>query len=389
MANQLPNELIVEILSRLPSKSLIRFQSVCKSWRSLITSTEFRLVHFHNFNKPNPRYLVRRFELRENREVYTVYLDDQLFTLDADAQIKFPFHTTKDEVILWNPSVRRNVTLIPPIFPNSYWKDLHLVLGFGYDTVSDDYKVVRVAYDGLFFSSRPHVEIYTVKTAVWRVVTFPDDLHCFFICPNQSQVFFNGSVHWIASSDPMPDVSRYSIMTFDMSTEGFGEIEFPKDLPLLPTTKVVVTVVGEFLGVIYTCGFNPSWSRSSNHVIWAMKEYKNPASWTIMHNLDYPDKNVGRVLHVRNNGDLITESGCGDLTIYNRETCHYVYTSSMTIMLEDTLFVDRYQESLALLDAERDAVLDEARVEEGHDERFDDESLARYEARYLIQLFGE
>ncbi|KAJ9535307.1 hypothetical protein OSB04_un001586 [Centaurea solstitialis] len=375
MANQLPNELIVEILSRLPSKSLIRFQSVCKSWRSLITSTEFRLMHFHNFNKPNPRYLVRRFELRENREVYIVYLDDQHFTLDADAQIKFPFRITSPRMYCYG--------II------GYWKDLHLVLGFGYDTVSDDYKVVRVAYDGLFFSSRPHVEIYTVKTAVWRVVTFPDDLRCFFICPNQSQVFFNGSVHWIASSDPMPDVSRYSIMTFDMSTEGFGEIELPKDLPLLPTTKVVVTVVGEFLGVIYTCGFNPSWSRSSNHVIWAMKEYKNPTSWTIMHNLDYPDKNVGRVLHVRNNEDLITESGCGDLTIYNHETCHYVYTSSMRIMLEDTLFVDRYQESLALLDAERDAVLYEARVEEGRDEGFDDESLARYEARYLIQLFGE
>ncbi|KAJ9535772.1 hypothetical protein OSB04_un001072 [Centaurea solstitialis] len=417
MANQLPNELIVEILSRLPSKSLIRFQSVCKSWRSLIASTEFRLVHFHNFNKPNP-YLVRRFELRENREVYTVYLDDQLFTLDADAQIKFPFRftsprmycygiigccygvvclcnedTTKDEVILRNPSVRRNVTLIPPIFPNSYWNDLHLVLGFGYDTVSDDYKVefisiISTNYD-FSFVLLSQIEIYTAKTAVWRVVTFPDDLCCFFICPNQSQVFFNGSVHWIASSDPMPDVSRYSIMTFDMSTEGFGEIELPKDLSLLQTTKVVVTVVGEFLGVIYTCGFNPSWSRSSNHVIWAMKEYKNPTSWTIMHNLDYPDKNVGRVLHVRNNGDLITKSGRGDLTIYNRETCHYVYTSSMRIMLEDTLFVDRYQESLALLDAERDAVLDEARVEEGQDEGFDDESLARYEARYLIQLFGE
>ncbi|KAJ9558531.1 hypothetical protein OSB04_013145 [Centaurea solstitialis] len=361
MANQLPNELIVEILSRLPSKSLIRFQSVCKSWRSLITSTEFRLMHFHNFNKPNPRYLVRRFELRENREVYTVYLDDQLFMptprLNSPSVLPVREYTTKDEVILWNPAVRRNVTLIPPIFPNSYWKDLYLVLGFGYDTVSDDYKVVRVAYDGLFFSSRPHVEIYTVKTAVWRVVTFPDDLCCFFICPNHS---YTGTLIALRSTFRnersrigynrhhlircLMFHARYSIMTFDMSTEGFGEIELPKDLPLLPTTKVVVTVVGEFLG---------------------------------------------RVLQVRNNEDLITESGCGDLTIYNRETCHYVYTSSMRIMLEDTLFVDRYQESLALLDAERDAILDEAKVEEGQDERFDDESLARYEARYLIQLFGE
>ncbi|KAJ9558528.1 hypothetical protein OSB04_013142 [Centaurea solstitialis] len=270
MATQLPNERVVEILSGLPSKSLICFQSMCKSWWSLISSTEFRLMHFHNFNKPNPRYLVRRFELRENREVYTVHLDDQHFTLDADAQIKFPFRisspniysygiigcchgvvcfcnddTTKDEVILWNPSVRRNLTLIPPIFPNSYWYDLFLVLGFGYDTVSDDYKVVRVA---MMYSSSP-LDL--------TVVTFPDDLRCFFILPNQSQVFFNGFVHWIAS-DPIPDVSYYSIMTFDMSTKCFGEIELPKDLVRVPTTKVVITIVEEFLDSIFVDRYQES-----------------------------------------------------------------------------------------------------------------------------------
>ncbi|KVI00591.1 F-box domain, cyclin-like protein [Cynara cardunculus var. scolymus] len=160
MASRLPNVLIVEILSRLPSKSLLRFRSVCKSWLSLISSTEFR----------------------HNKEVYTVHLDDQQFTLDAEAPIKFPFKivgpdiycytiigccngvvclcndNTTEEVILWNPSVRRNITLVPSIFPNNYWYKLILVLGFGYDTMSDDYKVVRVAYDGLFFA-RPHVSV--------------------------------------------------------------------------------------------------------------------------------------------------------------------------------------------------------------------------------------
>ncbi|XP_024984658.1 F-box/kelch-repeat protein At3g23880-like isoform X2 [Cynara cardunculus var. scolymus] len=400
MASLIPDELIVEILSRLPSKSLLRFRSVCKSWLSLISSTEFRLMHFHNFNKPNPRHLLRRFELRENKEVYTVHLDDQHFTVDAEAPIKFPFkivgpdiycykiigccngvvclcnaNTTDEEVILWNPSVRRNITLVPPIFPNNYWYELILVLGFGYDTTSDDYKVVRVANDGLFFFARPHVEIYTVKTAVWRAVTFPDDLRCFSILPNQSQVFFNGSLHWIAC-DPMLEVSDYSIMTFDMSTELFGEIQLPNDLELESMTEVVVTVVEEFLGVIYSCRHSSSWWGSSTYVIWAMKEYKNPATWTKMHTMYYPDEDVGRALQVRSNGDLITVSNYGDVTIYNREMCHYVYTSSMGLMLADSIFFERYQESLALLDAEHDA-LDEERVEEGHDEGFDDEWLAR------------
>ena len=54
---------------------------------------------------------------------------------------------------------------------------------------------------------------------------FPNDLRSFYIHENWSQMFSNGSVHWIAW-DPTPKASHYSIMTFDISTELFGEIQF-------------------------------------------------------------------------------------------------------------------------------------------------------------------
>uniref|UniRef100_A0A251U1I1 Putative F-box domain-containing protein n=1 Tax=Helianthus annuus TaxID=4232 RepID=A0A251U1I1_HELAN len=41
MSDNIPFELQSEIMKRLPAESLIRFRSVCKSWKSLIHSSDF------------------------------------------------------------------------------------------------------------------------------------------------------------------------------------------------------------------------------------------------------------------------------------------------------------------------------------------------------------
>src|SRR3954466_4024546 len=42
----LPLELIIEILLKLPVKTLLRFRCVCKSWLSLISNNSFATSHF-------------------------------------------------------------------------------------------------------------------------------------------------------------------------------------------------------------------------------------------------------------------------------------------------------------------------------------------------------
>ena len=55
--NLLPHELMVEILLRLPVKSLIRFKSVSKPWRSLISDTHFTKSHLDLAAAPTNRFL--------------------------------------------------------------------------------------------------------------------------------------------------------------------------------------------------------------------------------------------------------------------------------------------------------------------------------------------
>lgn len=328
MAVQLPDELIVEILSILPAKSLLRCRLVCKSWLSLITSTKFKLMHLHNFNKLNPRYFVRRLDWFARQDWFCVHFDNEAFTLDRGTQIEFPFFRSRvnlcfrivgccngvvclsdddedtsslDMIILWNPSIRRKLTLTLPMFYSIESEESFAVLGFGYDKMSDDYKVVSLAYDDCSLI-RPQVEVYTMKTGIWREVMFPNNLPCFYVRPSWSQIFSNGCVHWIAS-DPTPGVSHYSILTFDISTELFGEIQLPE---FLAKEFLMVSVVGESLVVIHSSNRNVHRLESgSTYMVWVMKEYKNPTSWTLIYCMHYPDIDIGKPLTLRKNGNMI------------------------------------------------------------------------------------
>ncbi|XVF61446.1 hypothetical protein PTKIN_Ptkin08bG0130200 [Pterospermum kingtungense] len=51
----IPQDITDEILPRLPVKSLVRFECVCKSWRSLITSPPFTRNHFKRAMSHNPK----------------------------------------------------------------------------------------------------------------------------------------------------------------------------------------------------------------------------------------------------------------------------------------------------------------------------------------------
>ncbi|CAM9002585.1 unnamed protein product [Rhodiola kirilowii] len=49
---ELPHDVIVDILSRLPCKSLVKFRCVSKQWNSLIRSHKFAKLQFSTVTDP-------------------------------------------------------------------------------------------------------------------------------------------------------------------------------------------------------------------------------------------------------------------------------------------------------------------------------------------------
>ena len=56
----IPNDLVEEILSRLPVKSLMRFKCISKAWHTLISSHQFAKSHFQRASQ-NPNLLMLIF----------------------------------------------------------------------------------------------------------------------------------------------------------------------------------------------------------------------------------------------------------------------------------------------------------------------------------------
>ncbi|CAL5336658.1 unnamed protein product [Camellia sinensis] len=82
MSDYIPNELIIEILVRLPVQSLLRFTSVCKSWHSLITNPSFITKHLNLFSINLPGVLNKTLGFRQNGEVLLSTTNNWLISYD-------------------------------------------------------------------------------------------------------------------------------------------------------------------------------------------------------------------------------------------------------------------------------------------------------------------
>ncbi|KAL2251273.1 F-box protein CPR30 [Sesamum indicum] len=365
MADYFPTELLIEILLRLPVKSLIRFTAVCKSWHALITSPSF--ISSHLSNTRNHTLLARRYDKHDKRERYSLLevAEGGPFAVKSSSELGFPFKSQigyfrivgscdglvclsddffanpSQPVILWNPSVRNHVILpkptINPTAPHIF------VLGFG--VAAHDYKVVRLVYcrklDDFGFILPPQIEVFSLKTGRWRRVRRVDvrlQVLEFMWC----QTFLNGVVHWIAYESTNDDSTRSSILAFRVGDEVFDEMKLPTELAREPVTNLCISLIGESLGVLKY--YREAGNESCD--VWMMKEYGAEESWTKLYRIDLFN-GIEKVVAFWKNGEALVALQGLELAAYNQETKQ---TKELGIYgTTRSFYVDNYVESLLLM----------------------------------------
>uniref|UniRef100_A0A5B6ZAI8 F-box domain-containing protein n=1 Tax=Davidia involucrata TaxID=16924 RepID=A0A5B6ZAI8_DAVIN len=367
MSDFVPPDLLIEILTKVPVKSLLRFTCVCKSWYSLITNPIFITAHLNQTianNKKNSRsLLLRHYSKNDKKEHYTLHHDDETFG-DKFLELEFPFKSQlgffrivgscngllclcddlfgdTHTIILWNPSIRKSVNLPMPSKPQ--WPNM-FVLGFGVNPATNDYKVVRIVYykEYLYrYKVPPEVEIYTLSTGSWRSVSSAAPSYC-MVEFMWSQVFVNGAVHWIAYDLRVVGGFHSLIVSFDMGNEVFGEMMLPDALAGQHAINLSITVLEESLAVFkYDKQIG-----TESCCIWVMKEYGVAESWTRMVTIDLPGA-LGSTVEFRKNGEVLLSTRDNMLASYDPKTQQIkdlgIHGNSRSF------YVDTYIESLFLL----------------------------------------
>ncbi|KAL9238214.1 hypothetical protein vseg_012671 [Gypsophila vaccaria] len=262
-AEHLHESVIVEILSWLPVRSLLRFKSVCKLWYAIISSPDFISKHLKNYYDKSHDwrgFFIAQYGLTQSEYLSTVMFVDETPRVLADEHLvdtpdrTFLIYGPCDGLYylydaisshyrraLWNPAINQ-LRLLPPLNPKpnhpentTFWAGENY--GFGYDVVSRDYKVVVIkgylSTIDYYFSDYPQsVFVYSLRNDSWRYcgdLCRIYDLNCY---NNTYYKFLNGCCYWLGYEYNLDDERRYAIVSFNMATDVFEEIILPDYMQL-------------------------------------------------------------------------------------------------------------------------------------------------------------
>ncbi|XP_068337260.1 putative F-box protein At5g62660 [Pyrus communis] len=307
--SELPNEIICfQILPRVPSKSLMRFTCVCKSWSSLVRNPSFVDAHqsFHRnklthlllttWNKatrqqhflsaqinqdgtPTPAIHLLNLPMASDHRLYNVQSTNGLVCLYL-SNTSSRHHTLAyldPPNFIFNPCTRESI-ILPHASP-TYCRS-HVTYHFGFSPLTNEYTVLQVQ------TFRPHhsiptdmtfmFKIFKLGTSLWRRLEVDRNDLPFepLQCPFEVQsVCISGAMHWMHLKESV-------VVVFDIGDEKFRVIPLPQDYVCFihrigyPMGESIRNVV-EVGGCLALIG-DKTLVRSQNMMaLWILKDYEN------------------------------------------------------------------------------------------------------------------
>ncbi|KAG7585244.1 F-box domain [Arabidopsis thaliana x Arabidopsis arenosa] len=233
-SEHIPLDLTIEILSRLPAKSVGRFRSVSKLWSAITTSQDF-------INSFATRSLTSRPSV-----LITVRKGDMLFVFSSPlhknsrfsclasyqfTNLKYGYYHRFDyvrgliflqgskQLDIWNPTVNRFFTL--PELEGTEDNNCNYLGGIlGYDQINGTYIVLRVIRE----SKICILTLGAQGQGSWRMITNGVPSH------KPSLRFggcINGVMYYVAFVD-VGDGFKNRIVSFNVRSEKFSQIKYPE-----------------------------------------------------------------------------------------------------------------------------------------------------------------
>lgn len=277
----LPQEIILNILSRLPVTSILQCNLVCRAWLNLAQNSLLASMHFPRPGENAP-CLILHCDYPIQNQLYSLELWSHNGKNQRVNKICVPtlpefdvVESCKGLLCLYDSSTRNKLYDYNP-FTGDYMKRpisvhfnyLDLVFGFGYHSTDKRYKVVKIDYSTRLCHNgfgKSEVQIFTLGSSTWKSLgKIP---HHFL--QGSSQVLVNRRLHWCTwPSDHGP--SRL-LVSFDLEDEQFQVVPKP-DCGGLVKCHFDLIVLGGCLSAAVHCNYGKL-------EIWVMKEYNVKGYW--------------------------------------------------------------------------------------------------------------
>ncbi|KAI9127030.1 hypothetical protein K1719_001589 [Acacia pycnantha] len=265
----LPPEMIINILKRLPVKSLLRLQSVCKDWKNLFKTPYFIDEHYHHSAHKNPlliyfalagnprnwslcllRYKMESVELERipavdslERACGIIGSSNGLVCVMLGYDVN---EGSPPSLLLLNPSTREVRQLPRPTINDGTY--IFWGWGFGFNPTVNDYKIVRIHQFYFMNNSQINsdniwvcgVEVYSLRTGSWKVLEFDVIKSVRF---QSKPVTVNGTIFWLGLECEDEDHHHVMIVSFDLSREVFKLTPLPS---LTSSTHTYANMLGVY-----------------------------------------------------------------------------------------------------------------------------------------------
>ncbi|XP_023632981.1 putative F-box protein At1g30930 [Capsella rubella] len=331
--DSIPNDLLIEIVSRLPAKSVARFRCVSKQWKSLALTRS-------GFHRDDFTDLLTRSSARPPRLLFGVAKDGEWsfystplpqnpydksssLVVAPDSHIKFSkgiseyrcsyasgliyFHNMhiprEDEDVkrvIYNPLTGQYV-ILPELRGHSY---TYSYLGF--DPIDKEFKVLVMSTFNYIASSDTDHYILTLGSGElrWRKIRCP-----FTHEPVWERICINGVLYYLAiDTNGWP----YVIVCFDVRTEKFKFIHLPQHY-----RSPLINYKGKL------CLFNLEYGRFAIKFSVRVLEDVEKEKWTTY---AYTLRRESEVVKVNNNLSVVGVTASGEIVLSIVEyQCHPVY----------------------------------------------------------------
>nr|XP_004288242.2 PREDICTED: F-box protein CPR30-like isoform X1 [Fragaria vesca subsp. vesca] len=358
----LPEEIILNIFSRLPVKSLIRFTSVSKRLHFIILSDpKFAQSQL----KAAPRLSRRLLVSTDAPQLESLPLDADTPSFGDPYSVRkltLPFlhqpggyvqllgscnglvflSVDKKFYYVWNPSLGFVKKL-----PESYVSlsnresESNVFYGVGYLSATDDYTVLVASYDftelqlDITEDMSSIVEMFSLRTHTWERI---ESSVGFNVEPYCQGTLVNDALHWLNFYD-----DEQEIVCFDLAAKEFRGMW----LPDFNNDGKSIRSLGVCEGCLFVSRYAEGVCDSVD--LWVMREYGVSDSWTMLFCLKVPDPPVwrafGRKLLVVESSTFAVNwsvEGCQLIRIdhkENRKVDQYMLKGILMCMVE-------YEESL-------------------------------------------